>query len=104
MEVSREGEVIDSGEVTDPVVVSLQPHGKTEFVLDLPPAQGNQYIRFIYRNLKDRPFVSAGDEVGFDQIRLSRKAPVFLPADAPCPSYTEDDRYVEFEGADFRYV
>jgi len=103
-EVSREGEVIDSGEVTDPVVVSLLPHGKTEFVLDLPPAQGNQYIRFIYRNLKDRPFVSAGAEVGFDQIRLSRKAPVFLPADAPCPSYTEDDRYVEIEGADFRYV
>ncbi len=103
-EITQEGKIIEAGEIQDSNVLSLPPHGKTEFKLSLPTPKGNQYIRFIYLNRKESPFVSIGDEVGFDQIRLSRQAPVLKQADEPCPSYTEDARYAVIEGANFRYV
>ena len=104
-ELSRGGEVFETGEVTDPAVMKLAPRSSVEFTLTLPELASGTYIRFIYRAKMSAPFIALGYELGFDQIELYKIARAGMPTSSlPAPSAAETDATVTVTGETFTYT
>ncbi len=75
-ELSCDGKVVQTGTIAVPDVA---PWGTAQITVPYTlPATGTVHLRLIYSQKEDTPLVSAGYEVGFDQllIREEAKAPV----------------------------
>lgn len=103
-EVTRNGEVIDFGSVAD---FSIAPHeGKNIEVSYSLPKDGRCFIRFVYLQKADSPFVKAGSELGFDQFELpvsGHFAPRMEPADRGRIEFSQDETVIRISGKDFKY-
>jgi beta-galactosidase len=96
------GEPVETGTLGS---LAIPAHGEAQAALPLFLPQGLCTLKFSYILTTDLPFTPAGHVLGFDQfvLRDMPLAPVSQPAKAPT-EYTEDERHLVVQGANFRYV
>jgi beta-galactosidase len=110
-EILCDGEVVSTGEVTDTDILDVAPRSKKTVHLPIVPCNNGKcsvIIRSHRRNASE--FTDAGFELGFDQLFLNDNEHTGLTmllksesTDAAAVSYTENDRYIFVNGADFVY-
>jgi beta-galactosidase len=111
-EILCDGEVVSTGEVTDTDILDVAPRSKKTVHLPIVPCNNGKcsvIIRSHRRNASE--FTDAGFELGFDQLFLNDNEHTCLTmllksesTDAAAVSYTENDRYIFVNGADFIYT
>ena len=70
-EVNCDGLLVDTGELPP---FSVAPHSEALVKLDVTiPRAGRTYLKLLYKSLHESPLVSAGHELGFDEILLENE-------------------------------
>lgn len=102
-ELTQAGKIIRRGTVGLPEVL---PHATAGLPVELPADLGpDTCIRFILERRADCWYAPAGQELGFDQFRLTEAVPAVLPAAAaPMPVVEEAESAIRVYGDDFEYV
>ncbi len=102
-EVSVDGCVVKTGEITD---LDIPAKGEKAITLDYSVAEkGDIYLRIIYRQKNDAPFLCEGYELGFDQILIEKsQAKPIERKSALKIDVSECDTKVELYGEHFRYL
>ncbi|MEG2597824.1 MAG: glycoside hydrolase family 2 TIM barrel-domain containing protein, partial [Oscillospiraceae bacterium] len=71
-ELMQDGEIIATGELTDPWQLNIAPHEEKQVFLDFAlPTSGTAAIRFLFSQKEDAALTPKGYPLGFDQIILS---------------------------------
>ena len=113
-EVSQNGHIILSGEIKE---LDIAPKQVREITLDYTvPADGECFIRFIYKQKGDAPLVSCDHELGFDQLliraledtesvkgRSEHLESKLKEGDKQLIHILQDEKYINLEGKNFRY-
>ena len=107
-EVLTDGDVTGFGEVADELL-DIAPHKSKTVSLDLPVDTSKACsVLFISRLKEDGDLLSAGHELGVDQIILSEGDPAAarrpLPIESGEIAVSEDDNRIIVKGGCFRYV
>lgn len=105
-EVSENGTIVETGSLGSPDIAA---HEEKVLAVSLKkPHIGLTFIRFIYKSLCENRFFNKGDELGFDEIRLSDDSVKFEPKAintvfAPMAAL-EGENEIIVKGANFNYV
>ncbi len=113
-EVYVDGDIVSTGEMRDAAVLDVEPRAKKEVELpiNIPEGSGKAFALIHSRQLHDTPFVSDGEELGFDQIILrdepTAKLAGLLAAEpkegGSAVDFVEDDRFAYVNGENFSYT
>ena len=95
------GETVQTGELH----LDAAPHERVRFTLPLElPASGTATVIFRQFRLQDAAYVSAGDEIGVDQVILRREREPLPEKAAGEVSVAETETAVTVTGANFAYT
>ncbi len=101
-EISDDGIVIATGSLGK---VAIAPHETAKVSVELPEFAGHGFIRFLYRQTAKQHFTDPGHLLGFDQLELTARKAVKLPAAGRNPvTVEENDQFLIISGKNFRYV
>lgn len=122
-EILQNGMAVASGEIRDTELLDVAPRSKKTVQLPIKPLEnGACSVIISSHQLHEKPFTPAGFKLGFDQIMLNENCTDTLTAlldaekasadscscaangTASAITYTENDRVITINGADFVYV
>ena len=102
-ELSGAGKPVIGGRIRLP---SVAPHATAVLPFVTPNTAGvaDACIRFVLRRKNDCPWAKAGQQLGFDQFRLTPPAPAAPVKADTAPLFEETDRTITVKGKDFTYI
>ena len=113
-EVSCDGDIITAGQVGDPGMGSIQPHGEGTVQLDMSvPKRGKCYLKVLYCLKSASRVLPKGFLLGFDEILLTNEdrrnqTSLFWNTEKGVAhakiAVEENDRYLVLVNEHFRYV
>lgn len=112
-EVLCDGLVIDSGEITNPELLDIQPHKQKEIVLSVEfPKCGKCYLKLSYILRRADECLPEGFVLGFEEVQVQtednanqRVKDIFAIQANPAElKVKEDDRFVIVSGEQFCYT
>ncbi|MFI3214171.1 MAG: glycoside hydrolase family 2 TIM barrel-domain containing protein [Eubacteriales bacterium] len=100
-EVSMDGKIVQEGKIVD---LNIAPKTSKRIEINLNgPVQGDMYLKIIYLQKEDTPFVKKGYEVGFDELLIHENKCELAVEAVGSYDIQENDLYIWIVSEKFNY-